>query len=67
MAGLLARKETRHFEILAGLAMNSPSITNDLSTGQHRLRRSYLPVKNESRPHRLSRYQLDFVTPGINP
>jgi hypothetical protein len=24
MAGLLARKETQHFEILAGLAMNCP-------------------------------------------
>jgi hypothetical protein len=45
MAGLLARKETRHFEILAGLAMNS--ITNDLSTGQDRLRRSHLTVKSE--------------------
>jgi hypothetical protein len=47
MAGLLARKETRHFEILAGLAMNLPSITNDLSNGQHRLRRCHLTVKNE--------------------
>jgi hypothetical protein len=65
MAGLLARKETRHFEILAGLAMNLPSITNDLSTGQHRLRPCHLTVKTEDPAGRD--YQLDFVTPGINP
>jgi hypothetical protein len=39
MAGLLARKETQHFEILAGLSNTLTSITNDLSTRQHRLRR----------------------------
>jgi hypothetical protein len=47
MAGLLGRKETRHFEILAGLAMNLTPITNDLSIGQHRLRRCHLTVKSE--------------------
>jgi hypothetical protein len=47
MAGLLARKETQHFEILAGLSNTLTSITNDLSIRQHRLRRRYPTVKNE--------------------
>jgi hypothetical protein len=65
MAGLLARKETQHFEILAGLSNTLTSITNDLSIRQHRLRRRYPTVKNED--PRLRDYQLDLVTPGINP
>jgi len=64
MAGLLARKQTRHFEILAGLATDPrlpaiyllDSIVYAAATLRSR-------VKNPQ----ARNYQLDFVTPGINP